>query len=306
MKTAVAILRGGPSSEHAHSLKTGATFLASLDNERYQGIDIYIDRNGVWHRGGVPQSPRQALTGAEVVLNGLHGYYGEDGKVQILLNQLGIPHSSSSPVASALGMHKGHTRDILMKEGIKVPEGVLLSIDDIVQEKVRDVFRALPGPYVVKPVGAGSAQGLSMARTYGELIQAVAEAFEHSPQVLIERFIGGKEVVAGVIEGYRGEERYGLIPIGIGLGTGQVRGFKGHGVTPEMSKRISRTAERVHHMLGARHYSAIDCIVTPTDIYVLEINTQPKLHEDSPFVHSLKEVGSDVKHFVRHLVEKIR
>lgn len=306
MKTHVGVLRGGPSGEYEHSLKTGATFLNELDDELYIPVDIFIDREGVWHRSGTPRSPRQALTGVDVVLNGLHGHYGEDGKVQMLLDQIGIPHSSSSPVASALGMHKGRSREILDREGIKVPESIILSVEGDALSQVRDIFREVPGPYVVKPINGGSARGLSMARTYGELREAVAEAFEHTPQIIVERYIAGDEVVSGVIEGFRGEERYVLVPIGVGLESGRVRGARAHNLTPHMSKRVSRTAERVHHMLGARHYSAIDCIVTPTEVYVLELNTQPKLHQESPFVHALHEVGSDVKQFVRHLIERIR
>jgi len=87
----VAVLRGGPSSEHELSLKTGAAVLQHLDHERYRPIDVYLDRQGMWYVRGIPMTPERALVGTDAVFNALHGQYGEDGTLQRILDRLAIP-----------------------------------------------------------------------------------------------------------------------------------------------------------------------------------------------------------------------
>ena len=73
IKTKVAVLRGGPSREYEVSLKTGESVLSSLNPEKYQAVDIFIDRQGVWHVAGIPKDPKKALADIDVVFNALHG-----------------------------------------------------------------------------------------------------------------------------------------------------------------------------------------------------------------------------------------
>ena len=101
----IGVLRGGPSSEYEVSLKTGANVLKAL-SETHRPLDIFISKDGKWHREGVERTPDHALLGVDVVFNALHGEYGEDGKVQQILQQLGIPYTGSDSIASALAMNK--------------------------------------------------------------------------------------------------------------------------------------------------------------------------------------------------------
>ena len=82
MQTIVGVLRGGPSREHEVSLRSGATILANLPEERYLARDIYIDRQGQCHDRCRATTPERVLRLRDVVLIGLHGEYGEDGDVQ--------------------------------------------------------------------------------------------------------------------------------------------------------------------------------------------------------------------------------
>ena len=95
----VGVLRGGPSNEYDISLQTGAEVLHALPEEKYAARDIFIDREGQWHLLGMPRSPDRALRGVDVVVNALHGKYGEDGRVQQLLDRFGVPYTGSQSFA---------------------------------------------------------------------------------------------------------------------------------------------------------------------------------------------------------------
>src|SRR3990172_1010615 len=120
MRTVVAVLRGGPSSEYDVSLKTGASVLEALDKEKYEPRDIFISRGGQWHLHGVEVAPERALFGADVAFNALHGEYGEDGSVQRLLERLGMPYTGSGAAGSAVAFNKNRTRELARKLGVKI------------------------------------------------------------------------------------------------------------------------------------------------------------------------------------------
>ena len=101
-QTVVGIIRGGISGEYDVSLKTGGAVLRHLPSH-YTPVDILIDKKGVWHRGGIAHAPEKALSHVDVVFNALHGYYGEDGKLQKFLDHLQVPYTGSGAIPSADG-----------------------------------------------------------------------------------------------------------------------------------------------------------------------------------------------------------
>src|SRR3989344_7619548 len=145
-KIRVAVLRGGPSSEYEVSLKTGESILKHLPEEKYHAHDVFIDKNGLWHMRGRSIEPRQALEQNDVVVNALHGEWGEDGKVQRLLETFGVPYTGSGPLGSAIAMNKLLTKQYLQREKIKTPQHVALNVSDGLHERVLQIFRAFPQP----------------------------------------------------------------------------------------------------------------------------------------------------------------
>src|SRR3989344_5282169 len=121
MREVMAVLRGGPSSEYEVSLKSGAAVLEALDRERYEPRDIFISKSGEWHLHGLSVTPERALREVSVVLNVVHGEYGEDGQMQELLDALGVPYAGSGASASALTFDKARTREEAARLGVKIP-----------------------------------------------------------------------------------------------------------------------------------------------------------------------------------------
>lgn len=287
----VAVIRGGPSHGYDHSLKTGAHVIDILRKleDQYEPLDIFISRDGEWHRGGLVQRPEQALHDADVVWNALHGQYGEDGQIQQILESLKIPYTGSEALASSLSHNKHLAKDFYKKHSLLTPEFELICEEDFNEESLVRIFRNFMHPVVVKPADGVHSLGVKLAHTFHELKEAVKETFKHSPKVIVEEHIKGSLVSCCVVERAKGENLYTLIPTGKRpQGENEVIGY------------MSRKA---HEALGLRHYSSSDFIITPRGkIYILETNALPAIHEESHLHESLQETGWKPEGLVTHLL----
>jgi D-alanine-D-alanine ligase len=324
-------MRGGPSTEYEVSLQTGGNVLAALRGpltEKYKAQDIFIDRQGNWNIDGMPVDPHDIAHRFDVIFNALHGSYGEDGKVQAILEAHGIPFTGSGSLASAVGMNKNLSKNAFKSHGLKTPHSVeILSVRIIADggnnheagevrgaEAVADeLFRTFPMPAVVKPMSAGSSVGISIVRTIAELVPALEEAAKHGDSVLIEEYIPGVEATVGVIEGFRGQELYVLPVIEIRPKTaffdyqakyeGKSEEIVPAGFSDKIKDELAMLAQNAHRALGLRHYSRSDFIISPRrGIYILETNTLPGLSDGSLVPKALRAVGSDTHELVDHLL----
>ena len=314
MQTIVGVLRGGPSREHEASLKSGATILANLPEERFVVHDIYIDKNGQWHDRGRPTTPERIVRQIDVALIGLHGEYGEDGKVQKLLERFGIPYAGADSFGSYLAMHKLMAKHRAKEAGLLTPESHYVERAEDAATAARDIIRNFHQPVVVKPVGWGSSIGVSIVGGYAPVLAAIERLFsEGASAVLVEEYIRGKEATAGVVEGLRGEALYALPSIEIIPPEGDFfsHAAKYSGETREVcpgnfsrvaAEELQRAAKVMHRALGLRHYSRSDFIVAPKGVYYLETNTLPGLTTDSLLSKSLAAVGVPLPNFLSHLV----
>jgi D-alanine-D-alanine ligase len=247
----------------------------------------------------------------DVIFNALHGSYGEDGKVQQILETHGIKFTGSDSLASAVGMNKNLSKNVFKNNGLKTPVGREVPSIEIngkvggtgeargVEVVADELFRTFPMPAVVKPMSAGSSVGVSIVRTKAELVPALREAAKHGDSVLIEEYVPGIEATVAVIEGFRGQELYVLPVI-------EIRN-KEEIVPATFSSKIKEElavfAQKAHRALGLRHYSRSDFIISPRrGIYILEINSLPGLTEQSLVPKALRAVGSDTHELVDHLI----
>lgn len=313
-KLRVAVVRGGPSSEYDVSLKSGSTILKHLP-QKYHAHDILISKDGMWHRDGLERTPVRALAGMDVVFNAMHGQFGEDGKVQKILDHIGIPYTGSDSMASALGMNKVLSKKAFEHHNIKTPYFAVIRKEDDLGEKMNHVFHHFLLPFVVKPANAGSSVGVSIVKNFAHLEDALLHAFTFSDTVMIEEFIKGREATCGVVDNFRGETIYSLLPVEIihpkenpFFDYDAKYGGKSQEIVPgrfsEAEKNeIQRLAKHVHESLGLRHYSRTDFIVTPKrGIFVLETNTLPGMTEESLMPKSLEAIGCSIADFLDHIL----
>ena len=314
MQTIVGVLRGGPSREHEVSLKTGAAMLSNLPAERFSARDIYIDKNGVWHDRGRPVPQERILRQVDVILNGLHGEYGEDGEVQKLLERFGVPYTGADSFGSYLAMHKLMAKARAEEAGLLTPKFRYIQRASESEPVAVEITRTFHQPVVVKPIGWGSSVGVSIVGGYAPVLAAIEKLFaDGAAGVLVEEYIRGKEASAGVVEGLRGEKLYTLPTVEIVPPDGDFFSYdvKYSGATREVcpghfsrvaTEELHRAAKIMHRALGLRHYSRSDFIVAPRGVYYLETNTLPGLTVDSLFPKSLAAVGIPFPEFLSHLV----
>ena len=214
-KIRVGVLRGGISPEYDVSLKTGETALNSLNQDKYETKDIFVDKDGIWHIGGFPVKIDKVSREVDVVFNALHGEYGEDGKVQQELESFSIPYTGSRVVPSAISMNKGLAKHCFELKGIKTPKGITIKKDDDIHVVLLPFFRDIAGRQVVKPIAGGSSLGVVLTNGFEELHKTVVELLEEHPAVLVEEYIQGRELTCGVVEGAN-DKVYSLHPTEIG------------------------------------------------------------------------------------------
>jgi D-alanine-D-alanine ligase len=320
----VGVLRGGISPEHEVSLKSGSAVLRALHGElahKYKPLDILITRDGQWFLRGLPLDPKLLHKKVDVIVNGLHGYFGEDGKVQKILDDMQIPYTGSGALASAIAMHKGLAKERFKEIGVKTAQGIEVAYKDEYGEEhakniTRQIWEKMGPPWIVKPITGGSSVGTHLCKTFDELRSALEENFQNKNSVLIEEFIDGREATVGVVNGYRGEELYILPPIEIVKPTsrpffdfdakysGESQEICPGNFTKEDKAELMRLARLIHEGLDLKHYSRSDFIIHPRrGIYALEVNTLPGLTEQSLLPKAIDSVGGTFHDFIDHLIQ---
>src|SRR3989344_775639 len=309
----VGVLRGGPSLEHEVSLKTGETVLRNL-SAKYSAKDIFISKEGEWHLDGKPAHHDRIFRQIDVVFNALHGEYGEDGKVQQLLEAFGVPYTGSGVITSALGMNKILARQAFKNAGLKVPFGFELVLEKELAETAKDIFKKMPPPWVIKYPSGGSSVGVFIARNFDDLEGSLEKVSSFSSKILVEEYIRGREATCGVIDEFRNQKHYAL-PIVEIIPPAQSDFFsydaKYGGQTQELcpsnfdmptKRAIETMAIKAHNAIGGRHYFRSDFILFKKGIYLLEINTLPGLTAESLLPKALNAVGSSHKELLEHLI----
>ncbi len=288
----IGVVRGGPSHEYDVSLQSGANVLKFLA-ETHEPIDIFISREGVWHVAGIPRSPEKILQNIDVVFNALHGEYGEDGTIQQIFDTYSIPHTSSDTFSSRIAMSKPLSKEHAVAAGIKTPISFIVTQDDSIAEKAKEIFASLPQPLIVKPTCSGSSFGLYKTNSFSELLSALEAVLSEHGSAIVEEFIAGKDVSCNVLNNFRDQKIYTFPPVSLGDVV----------LSHDENQLLQNTAQKIHQKLGLLHYSESDFIVSPRrGVYFLEVNTLPALTQDSLLPKSLAAVGSNMKEFLHHIL----
>ena len=193
----VAVLRGGRSSEHEVSLSSGESVAAGLREAGHDVVDVVIARDGRWAADGaeVELRPGGGLLDCDAAFPVLHGPFGEDGTVQGLLECLDVAYAGPGVLAAALTIDKLTFKRLLAYEGIPQVE-----FCEAGEERWRERAAAMTRPLWVKPARLGSSVGISkVSNPEAELDEAVAEARDHDPRVIIEADAQAREVECSVI-----------------------------------------------------------------------------------------------------------
>ncbi|HRZ41044.1 MAG TPA: D-alanine--D-alanine ligase, partial [Candidatus Omnitrophota bacterium] len=192
----IGVLMGGCSSEREVSLKSGKAVFHALEEA---GCDVVPVDLTSFDPGLNKRVIKDA--GIELAFITLHGVYGEDGQIQSLLEEMGIPYIGSGVEANRIAIDKIQTQFLLKKEGVPVSEFCVVQQEDGPCGMAKACAMAEQGTVVVKPACEGSSIGVEIVHEIEKLAPAVEQALGYGSRVLIERYITGREFTAGILGG---------------------------------------------------------------------------------------------------------
>ncbi len=251
----------------------------------------------------------------DIVFLGLHGKFGEDGKIQSLLDLRHLKYTGSEYFASALAFNKEVAKIIFSNNDIPTPRWMFsLSEEEALSEDfLKKIHKQLSFPIVVKPDDDGSSVGITILKDendYEAYKKAVQLAFNYSKKVLFEKFVEGKELTVTIL----GDKAYPVIEIRPKDGMYDyehkyTKGMTEYFCPAELSetdtKKIQELALRAHRALGCKVYSRVDFLQSSFDkeFYCLEVNTLPGMTETSLVPKSAKAMGMDFTQLIGKLIE---
>lgn len=311
-KPRVAVLMGGMSSEHEVSLHSGQGVTAALAGGKYEAVPITIARSGDWiFPDGAPVSvydavPRLRDADVSCVFIALHGAYGEDGRIQGLLDLLGLPYTGSGCAASGLAMDKVRSKAIVAAAGVRVAPEVVFdhggwSTDSAAW--VRAVAEQVGFPCVIKPACQGSSVGIEIPQNAEAFAAGVPRALHYDEVLLVEQFVRGVEVTCAVYDAEPGAPPRALPVTEIRPKTAEYFDYEAKytpgasdeitpaEISPDLTEQVQRMAERAHSAVGCQGWSRSDFIIDDAGPVWIEINTIPGLTQTSLYPQAAAAVG---------------
>ncbi len=271
----IAVLMGGPGSEREVSLASGSAVLKALQSLGLDAVAVDITSTEI----DLPE-------GIGLCFNVIHGTFGEDGQLQKILDEMGVPYTGARAESSRVAFDKGLAKQAFLKADVPTPRSEVIDCTNGLK------MPSFPPPFVVKPPREGSSVGIEIVKTQEEAETAIAKAAKLSNDLLIEEFISGAELTVPVIDG----EAYPIVhiipPEGIydmatkypwlsGKATGS-QYICPADLDLETTLAVQAAAVAAHKSLGLEIYSRVDVMLDSENRpYVLEANTIPGMTETS-------------------------
>ncbi len=303
---------GGTSAEREVSLRSGTAIYNALEGLGYYtaAIDVGPDICNVLNRDRI-----------EIAFLALHGGYGENGSIQGMLDVLGIPYTGSGVLASALAMDKEASKKIFLYHNIPVPPFVVVkrSTSSSLQLPLHPTFSKgghrrgieFDLPWVVKPTTEGSSIGVNIVRDETNFEQALETAYSYGSRVIVEKYISGKEVHMGILNG----KVLGGVEVRPSLefynyDAKYTSGLTEYVLPPEMNSKAYEKAKKAalsaHIALGCKGATRVDLRVDAEDNpYVLEVNTIPGMTETSLLPKIANLTGFDFPALIEEIIRGV-
>ncbi len=304
MADKIAVLSGGTSAEREVSLNSGAAVLAGL---REGGVNAHlVDPKET-------DVTRLKEMGFAKVFIALHGRGGEDGTLQGLLDIIGLPYTGSGVMASAISMDKLRSKLLWQGAGLPVAPWVAMTRREFEQgldASVTERIAALGLPVIVKPSREGSSVGMSKVDEVGDISSALALAFQHDEEVLIEKWLSGPEFTVAML----GEEILPSIriqPAGTFYDyeakylSDETQYFCPSGLEAEREAILNALVLKAWHVLGCRGWGRID-VMQDSDgqFYLLEANTSPGMTSHSLVPMAARQAGMSFSQLVVRILDQ--
>ncbi|MCI5168320.1 MAG: D-alanine--D-alanine ligase [Candidatus Electrothrix sp. GM3_4] len=301
-KIRLALIAGGTSGEREVSLKGAAEVEQALNKDKYEVVryDPATDLARL-------AADAEQLDAAFILLHGIHG---EDGTVQGMLELLGIPYQGAGVLGSALAMDKNLAKTLYRLHGLPIATWEMASKEHITDPA--PLLAKLTLPVVVKPIRQGSSLGMSVVRKSELLSPALATAFEHDNQVMVEEFIQGREITVGVLGNDEliplplveiiPDAKYDFFDYEAKYQPGATREVCPAEVDDSIRDKAQQYGLKAHRALQLRGYSRTDMIIRDDEVFLLETNTIPGMTPTSLLPQAASEAGLDFSALLDRLI----
>ena len=300
----VAVLKGGRSLERGVSLRSGARVEDALERLGHRVVALDV---------GADLVKRLEAEAPDVAFVAMHGIGGEDGTAQELLEVLGIPFTGPGAAACARCMDKSQAKHAIREAGLPTPDWFAFSQTAFRELGAADALGRLEGalgfPLVVKPSRGGSSLGVKFAAAAGEVPQALVAAFSYDDRVVLERFVGGRELAVSVLgdealpiveaipergDSYDFEARYEI---------GRTRFVCPAELDEAQRAEVAEVALATYRALGCSGFARVDLILGADGPRVLEANAIPGLTDTSLLPQAAEAAGMSFERLVERILE---
>ncbi|MGV9790969.1 D-alanine--D-alanine ligase family protein [Streptomyces sp. NPDC003435] len=298
----VAVITGGWSRERDRSLLSGQTVTEALDS---MGVKTRV-LDLAHHETLVDQ-----LADVDKALLAIAGRGAEDGRLQGLLETLGIPYTGSGVLASAIGMQKIHAKTLVSSAGVRVPRGVRIDGAAPARAEAARIAALLDLPVIVKPVSEGGSIGVQVAADQDSLVSILED--DGAEELMAEVFHPGRAVSVGILEDQLGTV-HALPPLEARTPNGVYSYAAKRGtadcdyrcparVSDETLDDLYRQAIAAHHALGCHSYSRHDFVVGDDGRpWWLEVNTLPGLSRGGNLARMAQAAGISYELLLTHIL----
>ena len=296
----IAVLLGGTSAEREVSLNSGKAVLEALLSQGYDAHPIDPKEYNV---------ANLKKDGFHRVFNILHGRGGEDGTMQGLLEQIGLPYTGCGVMASALTMDKMRTKMLWKAFGLPVADMEVVTRETFAELDAQAVVDKLGLPLMVKPSLEGSSVGLTKVKAVDELKSAVEYALKFDNTILIEEWLAGDELTVPVLDS-QVLPAIRIVPEGEFYDynakyiSDNTQYFCPAGLAPEREQELAILVKRAYDAAGCRGWSRIDVMCDARGNFrLVEVNTNPGMTSHSLFPKSAASVGISFEQLVVKILE---
>ncbi len=302
MKTNLLILKGGISLERDISLKSFENVIENINKEKYKIFDIDVKDIETLIKDIKKFKPN-------IVLNLIHGGIGEDGTLQAILSMLDIKYVGSKALSSCICIDKNLSKTILRANNIPVIDYVYIKKDENPYLYKNDI-EELIYPVIVKPNKGGSSIGIKVAKNIQEVFNAIEDIKKIKDDILIEKFICGKEATCSVVQNKNGLYTLPILDINIedDIFDYSSKYKKDTNIVfsnlPDFLKTmVKEIAKKAFDVLKCEGYANIDFIIKDDDVYVLEINTIPGFTKKSLLPKGLDVSNKNIQDFLDEIID---
>lgn len=330
------VMMGGPSTEHKVSLVSGRGMVQKLDQKKYLIYPVILDQAGHWIWRQIPlsenecqtfdpqdilqsdtlplewkkqwmPSPRE-LPAVDFALLAFHGSFGEDGRIQGILDCWGIKYSGSGVLGSALALDKIKSKEIYKIHQLPTPDYCILNKKADYLPGLEAFFKQHQKIVLKNPTG-GSSLGMGISDTWESTLALTNQLFCDCETLLCEEFLQGQEATCGFIEGLKALPPTEIIPNAGSFFDFEAK-YQGKSLeitpgrfSPSVTQKLQSYAKKAHQVLGLEIYSRTDFLILEESIYLLETNTLPGFTPSSLLPQGALEIGLDYSALLDTIIE---